>query len=171
MGAKEGVVMVEGHAAMATLTLKAAESEQVQKTAADVLLLAGAYVGASITVLGLIWWLVWPRIRKGIEDVVKQVNETHKSVTVNGGRNSPPTLLDKIHLQGQQLEALAHLTKTNDERTKDLGDKVDLLSELTQETKDQLKAHEDAGRTYLGQVEVVLRGKGIELPPADKGDI
>lgn len=159
--------MIEGHAAMATLTLKAAENEQVQRTVGEVLLLAGAYVGASITVIGLIWWLVWPRIRQGIEDVVKQVNETHKSVTVNGGRNSPPTLLDKIHTQGQQLEALAHVVKGNDERTKDLGDKVDLLSELTQENADRLRQHEESGKQYLGQVEVVLRGKGIELPPAN----
>lgn len=162
--------MIEDYAAIVALTLKVTESEQVQRTMGEVLLLAGAYVGASITVVGLIWWLVWPRIRKGIEDVVRQVNETHQSVTVNGGKNSPPTLLDKIHTQGNQLEALTRVVRAADDRTRHLGDKVDLLSELTQDTRDDLRRHEREGQQYLGQVEVILRGKGIELPMPNRSD-
>lgn len=125
-------------------------------------------VTGGITVVsgaGVIVWRV--AIRPHFLEFVLKASEVHKSVTVNGGQNSPPTLLDKVHEQSKDIRSLSQIVKASDNRTKDLGDKVDLLSELTQDTRNDLRAHEEHGAKYLGQVEIVLRDKGIELPPRD----
>lgn len=59
-------------------------------------------IGAVITILlgtaallGLgVRYVLIPYLR---EQLVKPVQETHKQVTVNGGKSDPPTVLDRLH--------------------------------------------------------------------------
>lgn len=53
-----------------------------------------ALIGGLFGIAGAVWrWVVLPNLR---EQLIRPVQETHKQVTVNGGRNNPPTLLDKV---------------------------------------------------------------------------
>ena len=147
------------------------ENETVQKTFVDWILLTSGLITAVSVIWACFIWLVWPRLKAYlIKELVNPVKATHKSVTVNGGANSPPTLLDKIHTQGLQLDSLTRAIGNTGNRTADLGDKVDLLTELVQDTRDDLKSHEKQSANYLGQVEVVFRNHGIELPNSDEKD-
>lgn len=149
----------------------AVQSESVQQAVWEWLLTVSLGIGAVSGAAVIIWKVA---VKPHFTEFIRKATEVHTSVTVNGGRNSPPTLLDKVHEQGKQLTHLAQVVKSSSDRTEDLGDKVDLLGDLVQDARDdvkkareELEAHESQGKQYLGQVEVVLRGKGIELPPID----
>lgn len=154
---------------------RVAENETVQRGVVDWLLLFSGITTALTVLGGAFIWLVWPRLREYLKkELITPVRQTHQSVTVNGGKNNPPTMLDKVHAQGErletlavQLDTLAQVLRSNRDRTNDLGDKVDLLSELTQETRNALKDHERSGENYLGTVIVELGKHGIVLPPAE----
>lgn len=150
------------------LATEVVKDENVQQTMGSILLQAAAYVSAALVLLGLIWWFVWPRIEDKLEKVAKQVNETHKSVTVNGGKNSPPTLRDDISELRSTVQQLVTQGGAVAMRTSDLADRLDDIHELVVDTREDFKKHEEAGERYLGKVELVLRDKGIELPPSDR---
>lgn len=169
-----GRLIAMGAAMLLTVLWAAAQGEQVQRTLGQILLSSAAYAGATLTLLGLLWWLVWPRIRAGIEGIAKQVQETHKSVTVNGGKSSPPTLLDKVHQLSGQVDQLIVVSGANAQRASDLAERVDDVHDiaeeardLSRETRDQFREHEQRGERYLGEVRLVLGKSGIELPPAN----
>lgn len=129
------------------------------------ILLAAA--GALVTISGasgVLWWLVKPRVEKWATTILRQVSETHKSVTVNGGRNSPPTLRDDISRLGSQVQQLTVAVGATAQRASDLGDQIDLVADLARDNRDDLRAHIEHGEQYLGRVQLVLKDKGIELP-------
>lgn len=140
----------------------AATDPGVQRTFWEwVLVVAG---GITITSgAGVIVWKV--AIRPHFEEFVRKASEVHQSVTVNGGKNSPPTLRDDISDLRGQVGQLVTVAGATAQRTSDLADRVDDVHALVVDTREDLARHEDSGKKYLGQVEVVLRDKGIELPP------
>lgn len=128
-----------------------------------VLMVAGGITAVSGA--GAILWKV--AVRPHLQEFVRKASEVHTSVTVNGGKNSPPTLRDDISDLRAQVGQLVVAAGATAQRTSDLGDRLDDLHSLVVDTREDLARHEDSGRKYLGQVEVVLRDKGIELPPAN----
>lgn len=160
---------------MLTVLEQAAQDPVVQRTLGQVLLAAAA---ALVTIGGaaaVLWWLVWPRIRDGIEHIVKQVNETHHSVTVNGGKSNPPTMRDDVkHLAAdltdarKDVQGLIRASAANARGIAELSDDVAVATHIAEDARDTLQAHVKSGERYLGQVQVVLSEHGIALPHADE---
>lgn len=144
------------------------QNPTVQRTLWEWLLM----VAGGITVMAGASVIVWKvAVKPHVEKFIAQAAEVHKSVTVNGGRNSPPTLRDEVNQVGKKLDTLAHIAGKAAQRAEDLGDKVDLLTDLTKDTRDDLHDHIQSGEQYLGQVRVVLSEKGIEIPrPIGRGE-
>jgi len=152
---------------LAALT-RAAQDPVVQRTLGQVLLAAAA---ALVTIGGaaaVLWWLAWPRIRDGIEAIVVKVNETHKSVTVNGGKSNPPTLRDEISLVREDMRGLIRTTAANTRGIAELAEDVAVATHIAEDARDTLQHHVASGERYLGKVEVVLKDHGIELPRGDE---
>lgn len=53
-------------------------------------------IATACTLAVIAWKVAKPHVDKYLSRVVRQVADVHRSVTVNGGRNDPPTLLDEI---------------------------------------------------------------------------
>jgi methyl-accepting chemotaxis protein len=157
------------------VALAVAQDPAVQRGVLDYLKTIGEVASALLVVLGILWWLVWPRIRDGIERIVRQVNETHHSVTVNGGKSNPPTLRDEMsHLAAdlsdarKDVQGLIRASAANTRGIADLSDDVAVATHIAEDARDTLQAHVKSGERYLGKVEVVLKDHGIELPPGDE---
>lgn len=161
---------------LAALT-RVAQDPAVQRTLGQVLLAAAAALVTLGGAAAVVWWLVWPRIRGGIEAIVVKVNETHKSVTVNGGKNNPPTFRDEVSLVAADLtearkdiQGLIRASAANTRGIEDLREDVAVATHVAEDARDTLAKHVRSGELYLGKVEVVLKDHGIELPPGDDHD-
>lgn len=136
----------------------------VQRSALEVVVIA---CGGLTTIAGA-FYLVWRvAIKHHVEKFVREVSAVHKSVTVNGGKNSPPTLRDDISDLRSQVSQLVTQGGAIAQRTSDLGDRIDIVQELVTDTREDLRRHEERGEQYLGKVQLVFREQGIELPGAD----
>lgn len=125
-------------------------------------------VAGGITVVSAAAVVVWKvAIKPHFEEFVRKNAEIHKSVTVNGGVNSPPTLRDDISDLRGQVSQLVTQGGAVAQRASDLADRIDSVHELVHDTREDLRRHEEQGQRYLGEVRVVLSEKGIELPPND----
>lgn len=80
---------------------------QVEDSAWELLVIIPGVAAALIAVLGGVWWLVKPRIEKWArEQIVAPLGDVHREVLVNGGRNNPPTMLDRIEANATEVRAL-----------------------------------------------------------------
>lgn len=147
--------------------IHAAQDPAVQRTVGQLLLTAAAALVTLGGAAGILWWLVWPRIRDGIENIVVKVNETHKSVTVNGGKNNPPTLRDELGQVREDVKGLIRGQAANVSELRDLHGEVSDAKHIAEEARDTLQHHVASGERYLGQVQIVLKEHGIEIPPGD----
>lgn len=78
----------------------------------DMILQSAAIVSAIGVLAGLAGWLLWPRLKAFlVKEIVNPVQETHQQVTVNGGKNDPPTLPDQLSSIRKELVEL----RRNDE--------------------------------------------------------
>lgn len=137
---------------------KIVQDPDTQRTVWDILISIGEIAAALAAISALLWWLVGPRIKAGITEIVRQVDETHHSVTVNGGKSDPPTLRDEVGLLREQQESTQRALGINTAQTA-------AAKQVATEARDELREHIANGERYLGKVELVLREKGIQLPP------
>lgn len=155
---------------------QAATEPPVRRTIVDILTQAAAIIGALTVVGGGFLWLVLPRLKEWLRrEIASPVQATHKSVTVNGGKNSPPTLLDKVHFLAKQVERIEGQTEqlitvsgATAQRTSDLADELDLVKDIARDARDDLRHHITSGEQYLGRVQLVMKAQGIELPHSDE---
>lgn len=145
------------------LAVDAVQDKTVQRTLWEMLALVVMAIPTLAAVLVIVWKVA---IKHHVEEFVRKQAEVHKSVTVNGGRNDPPTLRDDISNLRGQVQQLITQGGAIAQRTSDLGDRIDTVHELVTDTRDDLTRHIDSGERYLGQVQVVFKEHGIELPPS-----
>lgn len=114
------------------------------------------------------WWLVKPRLVEWARrEVTQPIQETHRSVTVNGGTSTPPTLRDDVVHLRSEVRQIATIAGAHSQRFTDLGDRIDDLAELGRDTRDDLARHIDDGTRYLGVVRLALSEQGVDLPEQD----
>lgn len=69
-----------------------------------------ALTGGLFGILAAVWKIALPWLQREIAGPAQEARalaaETHKQVTVNGGRNNPPTLLDKVGSIGDKVDSL-----------------------------------------------------------------
>ena len=64
-------------------------------------------VSAAIFILGAVWWLLKPRVKQWLRrEIAEPTQRIQHQVAVNGGRNDPPTLLDEVGRNTQQVSLL-----------------------------------------------------------------
>lgn len=70
-------------------------------------------LGALSTILGFLAWLLVPRFLEWIrKELGEPLQEVRHQVVVNGGRNTPPTMLDKIsNLNESVIEIRSSITQ------------------------------------------------------------
>lgn len=153
----------------------AATDPAVQHDVIGYLKQLGMIVGTITVLAGTGWWLIKPRFDAWLHRTfIKPLQETHTSVTVNGGKNDPATLMDKV---GRLSEDLADARKdvrgiiaTQMAASQELGEvrsEVTEAKHIAEEARDTLQHHVASGERYLGQVQIVLKEHGIEIPPGD----
>lgn len=103
-----------------------------------------AAVAGTLLTLAAFAALVWRlALRHHVTEFVRKVSAVHKSVTVNGGHNSPPTLRDDISEVRAQLAQLVTQSGAVAQHSSGLADRLDDLHELVQETRDDVRRHEE----------------------------
>lgn len=77
---------------------------------------AGAIVTLA-TALGVLWWLVKPRVTAWAESqILGPVRETHHQVTVNHHSSEEPTVLDKLDTVRQEVADVAAENRTQNRK-------------------------------------------------------
>lgn len=124
-------------------------------------------LAALIGVLGVLWFLLKPRVERfvaGVNEAAgaakqaeQQTHEVYRQLTVNGGRSEVPTLLDRLHqLAENQVEIRRQLVDVRqDVRT--LGRSIDNVA-------DDVTASRDDGAAYMARALPILKAHGIDLP-------
>lgn len=121
-------------------------------------------VSAVLVIAGLFWWLVKPRVQGWIkEQLIQPVQETHRSVTVNGGRNSPPTLRDEV----SELRDAARLAVKTGQRN---AEQMEIVRSVVEKTREEMKEHGDQSRAAMTIYRKALSDQGIHLPVAPGED-
>ena len=133
-------------------------------TALDLLKEAAAVAGALTVLLGALWWLVKPRVVEWFRrTIVQPVQETHRSLTVNGHVSETPTLRDQVDTLTEQGRYLLDRANTN----------ATGISAIRQEQADvrrQLKDHSEESRAAMAIYRRALADQGIHLPVAPGED-
>lgn len=111
---------------------------------------AGAIASALAGLLGIVWWLIKPRVVGWVRhQLINPVQETHASITVNGHVSDTPTLRD-------QVDTLMDRSETN---ATSIG-----------EIRDELRDHGDKSRAAMAIYRAALADQGIHLPVAPGED-
>jgi len=126
-------------------------------TALDLLKESAAVAGAITVLFGALWWLVKPRVVEWFRrTIVQPVQETHRSITVNGHVSDTPTLRDQVDTLTEQGRYLVGRANTN----------ATGISAIRQELHD----HGEASRAAMAIYRRALADQGIHLPVAPGED-
>lgn len=128
-------------------------------------------VSAVLVIAGLFWWLVKPRVQAWVkEQLIQPVQETHRSVTVNGGRNSPPTLRDEVSELRAAATRAVKVGERNAEQMEIVRSVVEKTREDLRETRHDMQEHGDQSRAAMTIYRRALSDQGIHLPVAPGED-
>lgn len=148
--------------------------QQIEKEASEPLgIVLLAAMGAVLTVAGftaLVWKIARPHLEAYFADLMHKTNEVHRQVTVNGGKNNPPTMLDDMSLVKKLLGNLGEQLVQTHDLVDQHGTELAEVKRLASSNADAIKRSEERGQQYLGEVQLVFRDHGIEIPLMPKDD-
>lgn len=104
-------------------------------------------------VLGVIWKIAKPHVKRYIESVVQPLHEkaesTHHQLTTNHHVSEPATVLDRVDSIGKTVDAIASTVESN---TAQIG-----------QVRRDLGVHETEGRQMLATAVRQLQAQGVTL--------